>query len=216
MHAALELCLGEEGQELGPALYDATRQEGVSPALSPRPQPGGDPAPLGLAVVETDPARLADISPADAGSLSDPQTVTGTEDSQGEHGQVRFGPYCRGNCPEHAEGSPNLLARLGVVCPPSPSCDGLVDGAHRGPQKLELFGHANCRYGAAQSCGGLTHGRQVCQVPCKGVRTRQLCIQDPARPTPLSSLAQAKTVLSALRRSARARGSVAKSAAHRS
>ena len=39
--------------------------------------------------------------------------------------------------------------------------------------------------------------------------------RSPARPTPPSSLAQAKSVLSAHRRSARARGSVAKSAAHR-
>ena len=39
--------------------------------------------------------------------------------------------------------------------------------------------------------------------------------KSPARPTPLSSRAQAKTVLSAHRRRAKAKGSVAKSAAHK-
>ena len=152
MHAALELCLGEEGQELSLALHDAARQQGLSPALRPGSQPGADPAPFGLAVVEADPARLADVSPADAGSLPDSQTVTSTANSEGEHCQIRVGPHCRGHRPKHAQGSPNLLAWLGIVCPSSPSRGGPVDGAHCGPQELELFAHANCLYGAVQGC----------------------------------------------------------------
>ena len=34
---------------------------------------------------------------------------------------------------EHAQGSPNLLARLGVVGPTSPDRNGPMDGAYGGP-----------------------------------------------------------------------------------
>ena len=124
-------------------MYDPARQEGLSPPLRPYRQPGRGPSPLGLAIVEADPAWLADVGPADACGLPNPKAVANTEDSEGGDGKVCLGADSRGHGLEHTQGAPNLVTRLGVVGPTSPGRNGQVDGAYGGLEQLELFGHAN-------------------------------------------------------------------------
>ena len=131
---ALELRLREERQRLGPTCDHPAPQGGLSPPLPPHSQPGWDPSPLGLALVQADLAWLADVSLVYAGGLPDPKAVADTEDGKGEDSESSLEAHRCGHGSEHAQGSPNLMASFGVVGPTSPGRNGRVDGTCGGPQ----------------------------------------------------------------------------------
>ena len=96
VHTAFKLCLREEWQVLGSALDDPAGQHGLSPPLHPYSQPGRDPSSFGLAIIEADPVRLADVDLVYAGGLPTPKAVADTEDGEGEDGKVGLKAYSRG------------------------------------------------------------------------------------------------------------------------
>ena len=103
---------------------------GLSPPFCPYSQPSRDPPPLGLAIEQADPTGLSYVSPADACGLANPKAVAGIEDSEGEDGKVCLGAHGRGHGAEHTQGAPDVLTKLGVVCPTRSGRNGPMDGAH--------------------------------------------------------------------------------------
>ena len=82
LHAALQVCLREEWQILGPLLDERASQQGLSSPLTPGPQAGWDPLSLRFAVVEAKPPRRADVDFPYVGRLPHTQAVAYTKDGE--------------------------------------------------------------------------------------------------------------------------------------